>query len=105
MIIARLSSSIHIPVMVEQVSRILLSGSVEHHTKTFLDMTYGRGGHTRALLNVGATVFSVDRDEAAYAHCIELQKTQFQERLIAINASFSQLPSAINKVSFNCARL
>ena len=52
-------SSYHAPVMVEEVVG-LFEGA-----KRILDCTLGGGGHTEALLESGAEVVAIDRDEAA----------------------------------------
>ncbi|NXM09394.1 MET15 protein, partial [Tyrannus savana] len=55
---------LHVPVMVEEV----LSCLSPQPGQRFLDMTFGAGGHTRALLEEAAdvTVYALDRDPTAY---------------------------------------
>ena len=52
----------HIPVMLDESIRLLSPGP----SKQILDCTFGRGGHSKALLQFGATVTSLDRDMAAF---------------------------------------
>jgi 16S rRNA (cytosine1402-N4)-methyltransferase len=54
-------SAYHAPVLVDEVVK-LFSGS-----KTILDCTLGGGGHSAALLALGAHVTAIDRDPAAVA--------------------------------------
>ena len=52
----------HIPVLARQ--------SVEQlapRAGVFIDGTFGAGGHTRAMLDAGATVIGIDRDQTAIA--------------------------------------
>lgn len=37
--------------------------------KTYLDATLGGGGHTQAILNTGASVIAIDRDQVAIDYC------------------------------------
>jgi 16S rRNA (cytosine1402-N4)-methyltransferase len=52
-------SSYHAPVLVEEV--VALFGGA----KKILDCTLGGGGHSEALLALGASVWAIDRDDAA----------------------------------------
>ena len=54
----------HIPVLTDEVLRYLQPA----HGGLFVDCTIGLGGHTRALLEGGATrIVGLDRDEDALA--------------------------------------
>lgn len=75
---------IHKPVMLNEVLSLLQPTP----SKTFLDCTFGRGGHTKALLEYGATVFGVDRDLDAYAYGKQFEFSRF----IMIRGRFSDLP-------------
>src|ERR1043166_7418044 len=53
----------HAPVLLREV----IEGLSPRDGKTIVDGTYGRGGHTRALIAAGAKVIAIDRDPAAVA--------------------------------------
>jgi 16S rRNA (cytosine1402-N4)-methyltransferase len=81
-ILPRTMSPGHKPVMLHEVLEYLapLPGSRQ------LDCTFGGGGHTRALLETGASVVALDRDPAA------------QERTAALAADF---PATFRFVDLN----
>jgi len=54
-------SSYHAPVLVDEVVELF------RDAKTILDCTLGGGGHSAALLAIGANVTAIDRDPAAIA--------------------------------------
>jgi len=60
----------HIPVLLAEV---LAAGRVRPGQR-WIDGTFGRGGHTRALLEQGALVLGLDQDSAAEAAAGELEK-------------------------------
>ena len=76
----------HIPVLCREV----LSGlSVDG--KTLLDMTFGCGGHTRALLDSGAArVIALDRDVTAYNKACDLSR-EYNGKVVPIHGQFSQI--------------
>lgn len=61
-----LNLCMHIPVLLAEV----VHHASEIQPRTILDGTFGRGGHSRALLNAcpGAVVTALDQDVAAIAH-------------------------------------
>jgi 16S rRNA (cytosine1402-N4)-methyltransferase len=67
----------HIPVLLEEV--LAMAKETERPIKRFLDGTFGRGGHTRALLNEfpGAVAVALDRDDTA----IEAAKKNFAQEI------------------------
>ena len=78
----------HQPVMVQAVVDALRSVA----DGVFIDGTFGRGGHTRALLSVlgpSARVIALDRDPAAFAAACRLAAED--PRLKAEQAQFSRL--------------
>ncbi|KAI6655038.1 16S rRNA (cytosine(1402)-N(4))-methyltransferase [Oopsacas minuta] len=82
----------HIPVLCKEV---LLGLSVKG--KTLLDMTFGGGGHTRAMLNSGAArVFALDRDLTAYNIACELAN-EYSNRIIPIHGKFSQISQLLKQ--------
>ena len=58
--------------------------------KVFFEGTLGGGGHTRALLDAGATVIATDQDPAAIAEA-GAKLTGYGERLILRRANFSEV--------------
>ena len=76
----------HIPVLCREV----LSG-LSVNGKTLLDMTFGCGGHTRALLDSGAArVIALDRDLTAYNTACDLSR-EYNGRVVPIHGQFSQI--------------
>ena len=78
----------HTPVLVEEV----LAGLDPAPSAVCLDCTYGRGGHTKALLErlgPGGRVLAVDRDPAAVAAGGEVAKTD--RRLVVEKATFARI--------------
>src|SRR5690625_6079338 len=96
------------PVVLEQVITALVApgfkarraseampelGSV---TGTFVDATFGRGGHSRALLpylSDDARLFVLDKDPAAYEVARQLQ--QDDPRVVAIQSGLKDMDSAL----------
>jgi 16S rRNA (cytosine1402-N4)-methyltransferase len=76
----------HIPVLARQVLECLAPrpGGI------YIDGTFGAGGHTRGLLEAGATVIGIDRDRAAVAGGFELVE-QSGGRLTLVEDRFSHL--------------
>src|SRR5690349_10801427 len=62
----------------------------------FVDGTVGLGGHTRALLDAGATqVLGFDRDLDALAHARDAL-TGFEDRVELIHADYRELASVLD---------
>ncbi|NXY40494.1 MET15 protein, partial [Ceuthmochares aereus] len=78
---------LHIPVMVEEVVNCLSPQAGQR----FLDMTFGAGGHTTALLEKanGITIYALDRDPTAYKIAQQLSKS-YPEQIQALLGQFSQ---------------
>ncbi|XP_023406535.2 12S rRNA N4-methylcytidine (m4C) methyltransferase isoform X2 [Loxodonta africana] len=66
-------AKLHIPVMVDEVVQCL----APQKGQIFLDMTFGSGGHTRAILHKESdiTVYALDRDPTAYAIAEQLSES------------------------------
>lgn len=60
----------------------------------YLDCTFGAGGHTRAILQSGGNVISIDRDPHTEKYAQELQK-EFGDRFRYFNGKFSDLDKAL----------
>ncbi|XP_016154335.1 PREDICTED: probable methyltransferase-like protein 15 [Ficedula albicollis] len=78
---------LHIPVMLEEVVNCLSP----QPGQLFLDMTFGAGGHTTALLEraSGITVYALDRDPTAYKIAQQLAETH-PKQIHPLLGQFSQ---------------
>ncbi|XP_051477231.1 12S rRNA N4-methylcytidine (m4C) methyltransferase isoform X2 [Apus apus] len=81
------SGRLHIPVMLEEVVNCLSP----QPGQCFLDMTFGAGGHTRALLEKARdiTVYALDRDPTAYKIAQQLSES-YPKQIRALLGQFSQ---------------
>jgi len=80
------SSGYHQPVLLrESIAHLLPAPG-----KVFFEGTLGGGGHTRALLDAGATVIATDQDPAAIAEAGE-KLAGYGARLILRRANFSEV--------------
>jgi 16S rRNA (cytosine1402-N4)-methyltransferase len=76
----------HVPVLLAE----LMAAIQAQHTGNYADCTFGRGGHTRALLALGGTqmrVLAVDRDPQAVEEGTKL--AALDPRLEVVQAPFS----------------
>ena len=83
---------LHVPVLLGEVLRALepQGGGV------FVDCTLGLGGHTRALLDAGATrVIGLDRDRAALA-VAAVRLAPYGERAACVHADYRHLPAVLD---------
>lgn len=83
----------HISVLLHETIDALLAG---RNTGTYVDGTFGRGGHTRLLLSKldeHARVYAFDKDPQALAVAAELE--QEDSRFKIIHASFADLKDAL----------
>ncbi|KFP72642.1 putative methyltransferase-like 15, partial [Acanthisitta chloris] len=78
---------LHIPVMLEEVVNCL----APQPGQCFLDMTFGAGGHTTALLERAnnITVYALDRDPTAYKIAQQLSES-YPKQLHPLLGQFSQ---------------
>ena len=69
-----------------------------HSPQTILDCTLGGGGHSKILLEKypKACLYGIDRDSTA-VKAAEQKLQNFRKQTCLINASFSELPSLIDK--------
>jgi 16S rRNA (cytosine1402-N4)-methyltransferase len=83
---------VHVPVMRDEVVGLLqpISGGL------FVDCTVGLGGHTRALLEAGASrLIGLDRDPAALAIARE-HVTEWKDRVELVHADYRQLGTVLD---------
>ncbi|CAK6449299.1 unnamed protein product [Pipistrellus nathusii] len=87
-------SKLHIPVMVDEVVRCL----APQKGQIFLDMTFGSGGHTRAILQKepDITLYALDRDPTAYAIAEQLSEL-YPKQIRAMLGQFSQAEGLLMK--------
>lgn len=76
----------HIPVLLEEVLGLLSP----RHGKRYLDGTFGGGGHTRAMLEKGASVLALDCDLQAEARAATLSEA-FPEQFSFKRLNFGEL--------------
>ncbi|XP_034941323.1 probable methyltransferase-like protein 15 homolog [Chelonus insularis] len=89
-----LSSPPHIPVMAKEVIQYLKPSEGE----TFVDMTFGAGGHTKRILQSAPNikVFALDRDPVAHNYAKELAE-KYPGQIIPLLGRFSELPALLKK--------
>ena len=80
------SPGYHEPVLLHETIELLQPAP----GKVFFEGTLGGGGHTRALLDAGATVIATDQDPAAIAEAGE-KLADYGDRLIIRRANFSEV--------------
>uniref|UniRef100_A0A2K6F7K9 12S rRNA N(4)-cytidine methyltransferase METTL15 n=1 Tax=Propithecus coquereli TaxID=379532 RepID=A0A2K6F7K9_PROCO len=80
-------AKLHIPVMVDEVVRCL----APQKGQVFLDMTFGSGGHTRAILQKESDIilYALDRDPTAHAIAEQLSEL-YPKQIQAMLGQFSQ---------------
>ncbi|XP_053671619.1 probable methyltransferase-like protein 15 homolog [Anopheles nili] len=69
------------------------------HNQVFIDMTFGAGGHSRAILEAapGTKIIALDRDPLAHQLAYEMAK-DFPGRIVPLLGKFSELPSLLRSV-------
>ncbi|KAL1786499.1 putative methyltransferase 15, partial [Sigmodon hispidus] len=84
----------HIPVMVDEVVHCL----TPQKGQVFLDMTFGSGGHTKAILQKepDIIVFALDRDPTAYAIAEQLSKV-YPKQIHTMLGQFSEAEALLLK--------
>jgi 16S rRNA (cytosine1402-N4)-methyltransferase len=88
----------HLSVLLHETIDALLAG---RDTGVYVDATFGRGGHTRALLarlDKNSRVLAFDKDPDAQAEGGLLMQTD--SRLTMIHASFSELKQQLNQLDY-----
>ncbi len=85
-----LSANWHTPVLANQAVAALqpVPG------KLFLDCTAGGGGHSRLLLQAGASVVALDQDPEALARC-RTNLAEFGDRVRFVESNFRNAPQAL----------
>ena len=80
----------HQPILVSEILNLLPSWPVDKKEKWVLDATFGRGGHTQAILKQwnSACVIALDKDVTAVKWGLENLKPQFSDSLHILHADF-----------------
>ena len=82
----------HIPVLLEEA----ITGLLIKKSGTYLDCTFGRGGHSREILKKlgpNGRLISMDKDQAAIESAQKINDKRFE----IINSSFSQMGEFLKK--------
>ncbi|XP_076970389.1 12S rRNA N(4)-cytidine methyltransferase METTL15 isoform X2 [Tamandua tetradactyla] len=95
-------AKLHIPVMVDEVVHCLAPGKGQ----VFLDMTFGSGGHTRAILQKESniTLYALDRDPTAYAIANQLSES-YPKQIQTMLGQFSQAEALLLKAGVQAETL
>lgn len=86
----------HQPVLLEA----FLSAVQPQRDERWVDGTFGRGGHTRALLEAGVRVVALDQDEEA-EKASELMKGSWGDRLQFFRENFRSLDEVCERVGWS----
>lgn len=78
----------HQPVLLHEVLEYLAPGA----GRTYLDCTFGGGGHTTAILQTGAKVVALDRDPSAQSRAASVQ-SQFPGTFRFVDLNFGEIAS------------
>ncbi len=83
----------HVPVMLKEALEMLNP----NEGKSYLDVTFGAGGHTRAILEgAHCKVYAIDRDEYVLPYFNSL-KIEFEDRLSLKIGKFSEINTMYNE--------
>jgi len=87
-------AALHQPVMLEETVQALRIKA----DSWYVDGTFGRGGHTRKILELGGKVIAIDHDQEAIEYGqIHFQKEVDEGRLRLIRANFAQLENTLTE--------
>ncbi len=89
----------HRPVLVAEALWALAPGP----GRVIVDATIGGGGHTRALLETGATIIGLDRDLAAIGHCRQQFAAETSEggRLTLRHANYRDVGRVLDELGID----
>ncbi|GAV02150.1 hypothetical protein RvY_12751-2 [Ramazzottius varieornatus] len=93
----------HIPVLCKEVLDCFCRlDNLADNGPFFLDMTFGAGGHTAALLDTfpECRVVALDRDPSVLEYAMQLQE-KYPERLLPIIGKFSEIPELFKQHMVN----
>ncbi|XP_011878187.1 PREDICTED: probable methyltransferase-like protein 15 homolog [Vollenhovia emeryi] len=86
--------SLHVPVMAQEV----LTSMALSPGKTYVDMTFGAGGHAARLLEHSPDIklFALDRDPSAY-ECAKDLAQRYPGQVVPLLGKFSELPRLLKE--------
>lgn len=88
-------NSSHITVFLNQAIELLKV----QKDNWYLDATFGSGGHTKKILDLGGKVLSLDFDQQAIkAGHLNFANEIEEKRLILVQSNFNQMDQVVNKV-------
>jgi 16S rRNA (cytosine1402-N4)-methyltransferase len=89
----------HAPVMVEESLALLLPQRGERANETFVDATFGAGGHTKEILAriPGCRVIALDADPDAIERAKSLSR-EYEGRLVAVHANYADLGERLDEI-------
>ncbi|XP_042330406.1 12S rRNA N4-methylcytidine (m4C) methyltransferase [Sceloporus undulatus] len=89
------NQQLHIPVMVKEVVNFL----APQNGQCILDMTFGAGGHTKALMQKATDIkiYALDRDPTAYELARQLSDS-FPQQIQPLLGQFSELETLLTSV-------
>ncbi len=98
-------NNIHRPVLLAEAVTAMISGpSIQPNSAVLIDGTFGRGGHTQALLDAlgqDSKLIAFDKDPEAIAKAQSL----YDPRLQIIHSSFANIEQHIQKASVDAVLL
>ena len=97
-----MEESLHVPVMPAEVVDAMLGGAAGRPLR-LVDLTFGLGGHSRALLEAapaGTEILCLDRDLEALS-LARRSLESFAPRVHAVHACFSDLPQQLEKLNWD----
>ena len=86
----------HIPVLLEEV----LAALEPRPGKLILDGTLGGGGHSEALLKLGARVIGMDQDHAALDAATQ-RLAPFGDQFCALHGNFRRFPDILSEIGIS----
>lgn len=93
-----MNEPIHKPVMVNE----LMANAIPNFAKTIVDVTFGLGGHTKAILDNYPqieTVIAIDRDAQTLENSLSICP---DKRIKRFHAKASQIPQILNLSDIDC---
>lgn len=95
-------ASPHVPVMLKEVLKALDPAS----GKTFIDMTFGAGGHTKRILQSAPDikVIALDRDPDALHYARQIAD-EFPNQVVPLLGRFSDLPALLKSIDVPTASI
>ena len=84
-----MSDSYHIPVLLKES----VEGLNIKEDGLYVDVTFGGGGHTSEILNLGGIVLGLDVDEDALRHAAEKFEPELEKERLILKSQQKAKPS------------